>query len=79
MRAIFATRGGKGSYRIADRLDFEAVQRDPKFVVGFSDITALLLALDRNCGLVGIHGSVMDEAASHPTNVALRKAAHGGR
>jgi len=73
VRAIFATRGGKGSYRIADRLDFEAVRRDPKAVIGFSDITALLLSLGRNCRLVGIHGSVMDEAGSHPTNVALRR------
>lgn len=73
VRAIFATRGGKGSYRIADRLDFEAIRRDPKFVVGFSDITALLLSLDRNCRLIGIHGSVMDEAGSHPTNIALRR------
>ena len=72
IRAIFATRGGKGSYRIADRLDFAAIRRDPKFIVGFSDITALLLALHRNCGLVGIHGSVMDDAALHPTNIALR-------
>jgi len=73
VRAIFATRGGKGSYRIADRLDFEAARRDPKFIVGFSDITALLLALDRNCGLVGIHGSLMDQAAAHPTNASLRR------
>jgi muramoyltetrapeptide carboxypeptidase len=72
VRAVFATRGGKGSYRIADHLDFAAVRHDPKFVVGFSDITALLLALGRNCGLVGIHGSVMDGVASHPTNIALR-------
>ena len=73
VRAILATRGGKGSYRIADRLDFEAARRDPKFIVGFSDITALLLALGRNCGLVGIHGSVIDEADVHPTNMALRR------
>jgi len=37
IRAIFATRGGKGCHRIADRLDFQAAQRDPKFLVGFSD------------------------------------------
>jgi muramoyltetrapeptide carboxypeptidase len=71
VRAIFATRGGKGSYRIADRLDFEAVRRDPKFIVGFSDITALLLALQRECALVSIHGSVVEDAAD-PVNVALR-------
>jgi muramoyltetrapeptide carboxypeptidase len=45
VRAVFATRGGKGAYRIADRLDFDAVRRDPKPLVGFSDITALHLAL----------------------------------
>ena len=56
VRAIFATRGGKGSYRIADRLDFEAVKRDPKYVVGFSDITVLHLSLYRQCKLVGLHG-----------------------
>jgi muramoyltetrapeptide carboxypeptidase len=58
VRAIFATRGGKGSYRIADRLDFRAAAANPKFIVGFSDITALHLALFRACGLVGIHGAI---------------------
>jgi muramoyltetrapeptide carboxypeptidase len=60
VRAIFATRGGKGSYRIADRLDFEAAKRDPKFVVGFSDITALHLSLLKHAGLVGLHGTLID-------------------
>jgi muramoyltetrapeptide carboxypeptidase len=58
VRAIFATRGGRGSYRIADRLDFRAAATNPKFVVGFSDITALHLALFRACLLVGIHGAI---------------------
>jgi muramoyltetrapeptide carboxypeptidase len=58
VRAIVATRGGKGSYRIADRLDFQAAKRDPKFLVGFSDITILQLALIRNGICSGIHGSL---------------------
>ncbi len=58
VRAIFATRGGKGSYRIADRLDFDAARDDPKFVVGFSDITILHLSLWKHCGLVGVHGAL---------------------
>ncbi|TXI10865.1 MAG: LD-carboxypeptidase [Rhizobium sp.] len=58
VRAIFTTRGGKGSYRIADRLDFAAMRRDPKFVIGFSDITAMHLSLLRHCNLVGIHGAL---------------------
>lgn len=56
VRAVLATRGGKGAYRITDGLDFEAIRRDPKPLVGFSDITALHLALWKQCGLVGVHG-----------------------
>lgn len=61
VRAIMATRGGKGSYRIADRLDVAAVRGDPKYLVGFSDITILHLSLFKQCGLVGIHGALMND------------------
>ena len=67
VRAIFATRGGKGSYRIADRLDFGAAARDPKFVVGFSDITALHLSLLKGAGLVGLHGALTDDSGVFST------------
>lgn len=60
VRAIFATRGGKGSYRIADRLDFDAARRNPKFLVGFSDITILHLALWKHCAISGVHGALVD-------------------
>jgi muramoyltetrapeptide carboxypeptidase len=76
VRAVFATRGGKGSYRIADQLDFEAVRRDPKYVVGFSDITVLHLSLYRHCRLVGLHGALMDDGTiiSEENRKALRDA-----
>ena len=45
VRAVLATCGGKGAYRIADQLDVEAVQADPKLLVGFSEITVLHMAL----------------------------------
>ncbi|WP_055495754.1 LD-carboxypeptidase [Streptomyces sp. TP-A0356] len=45
VRAVIATRGGKGAYRIVDDLDIDALRRDPKPLVGFSDITHLHLAL----------------------------------
>ena len=61
VRAIIATRGGKGSYRIADRLDFAAARRDPKFLVGFSDIVVLHLSLWKHCRLVGVHGSLLPD------------------
>lgn len=56
VRAIFATRGGKGASRIVDGIDFGAAGRDPKPVVGFSEITSLHLALYRECGLAGFAG-----------------------
>jgi muramoyltetrapeptide carboxypeptidase len=56
VRAVIATRGGAGAYRIADQLDFDAVRADPKPLVGFSDITSLHLSLLRNCGLAVVHG-----------------------
>jgi muramoyltetrapeptide carboxypeptidase len=71
IRAIFATRGGKGSYRIADRLDFAAVRRDPKFLVGFSDITVLHLKLWRECRVAGVHGALMPDASGEIAAVTV--------
>jgi muramoyltetrapeptide carboxypeptidase len=59
VRAVFATRGGKGAYRIADRLDFDAIRRDPKPLVGFSDITVLQLAVARDAGVASLHGPMV--------------------
>jgi muramoyltetrapeptide carboxypeptidase len=56
VRAIFSTTGGKGAYRIAHGLDFAAARRDPKPLIGYSDITILHLALWRQCRLAGFHG-----------------------
>lgn len=58
VRAVIATRGGKGAVRIADRLDVAAARRDPKPLVGFSETTVLHLALARGCGAVGLHGGL---------------------
>lgn len=77
VRAIFATTGGKGSYRIAQRLDFDAATRNPKFLVGFSDITALHLALLKSSKLVGVHGllsSWSDDYIGPQSVEALRRA-----
>jgi muramoyltetrapeptide carboxypeptidase len=56
IRGVFALRGGYGTPRILDRIDYRAVRRDPKVVVGYSDITALQLALYRRTGLVTFSG-----------------------
>ena len=41
IKAIFSARGGYGSSRLLDFIDFTAFQKQPKWVVGFSDITAV--------------------------------------
>jgi muramoyltetrapeptide carboxypeptidase len=56
VRAVLCTRGGYGVQRIVDGIDLDAVRADPKLVVGFSDITALQLALWRGARLPTIHG-----------------------
>ncbi|MDB6143467.1 MAG: putative muramoyltetrapeptide carboxypeptidase [Pseudomonas sp.] len=58
IRAVICNRGGYGVQRIIEHLDFEAVKRDPKLVLGFSDITGLHAALWRNARLATIHGPV---------------------
>ncbi|MDG3006786.1 S66 peptidase family protein [Paludisphaera mucosa] len=55
-RAVFACRGGYGLTRILDRIDYEALRKNPKIVVGFSDLTALHLAIGAKCRLVSFHG-----------------------
>lgn len=58
VRGIFALRGGYGSMRILDAVDYDALARDPKVVLGYSDLTALLNAITRRTGLVTFHGPV---------------------
>jgi len=60
IKAIIATRGGKGAYRIADGLDFEAMRHNPKLLIGFSEITILHMALLKSCDTIGIHGAPWD-------------------
>lgn len=56
VRGIFFARGGYGVMRVLDTLDLEAVERDPKLLVGMSDVTALQLSLYARCGLVSLAG-----------------------
>ena len=55
VRAIFCSRGGYGLARIIDKIDFSPLKDDPKWVVGFSDITVLHNALSL-VGVESIHG-----------------------
>lgn len=53
--AVFCVTGGYGCTRILDRLDYKAIRRNPKILTGFSDITALHLAISARSQIVTFH------------------------
>ncbi len=55
---IICLRGGSGAARLLDKLDYQGIARNPKVFVGYSDITALHLALYHKTGLVTYHGPI---------------------
>lgn len=60
IHAIICNRGGYGSGRILDLLDYDHIRCHPKPLVGFSDSTGLQLALYARCGLVTLSGALGD-------------------
>jgi muramoyltetrapeptide carboxypeptidase len=56
--AIFCARGGYGSSRLLNRLDYGLIRRNPKILVGYSDITSLQLALWQKARLVTFSGAM---------------------
>ena len=61
IKAIFCARGGYGSARLLDTIDFDLIRKNPKIIVGFSDLTTLLLALFHKSGLITIHGPTLSD------------------
>ncbi|MDQ1512707.1 MAG: muramoyltetrapeptide carboxypeptidase [Microbacteriaceae bacterium] len=59
VRAIFALTGGRATVSYLDLIDYGAVRADPKPVLGFSDISALQLALHARTGLVTVHSDLV--------------------
>jgi muramoyltetrapeptide carboxypeptidase len=58
IKAIFCSRGGYGISRIIDKADFSGLKKNPKWFVGFSDITVLHLWLSEVCGIMSIHAEM---------------------
>jgi len=58
IKAVFCSRGGYGLSKIISRVDFSALQSNPKWYSGFSDITVLHMWLNEVCGIISIHGEM---------------------
>ena len=56
VKAVLPTRGGWGSARLLPLLDFDLIRKNPKILLGYSDITALLNGIHARTGLVTFHG-----------------------
>ncbi len=63
IEAIFCARGGFGCLRVLPYLDYDLIRANPKPLIGFSDVTALLVTLAQRCHLVGLHGPVVTSLA----------------
>jgi muramoyltetrapeptide carboxypeptidase len=79
IKAIVAARGGYGTIRIIDELDFTAFQKHPKWFVGFSDITVLLSHIFGALETQSIHAQMpyTFEEATPESLESLRKALFG--
>jgi len=90
VKGIICARGGYGSMRILDLLDYEVIHTNPKVFAGFSDITALHSVINNRCGLVTFHSPVVTYlgkadastiqslssgiASVHPVEIVLKEA-----
>jgi muramoyltetrapeptide carboxypeptidase len=63
VHAILCARGGYGSMRLLEAIDYRLAAQRPKRFIGFSDLTALLAALQSRSGLVVFHGPTVTQLA----------------
>ena len=81
VKLIFCSRGGYGAIHLLDRLNFEGIKKNPKWIVGFSDITALHAAFLRN-GIMSIHAPMSEhfsKEGAKDLSVLYTKAALSGK
>jgi muramoyltetrapeptide carboxypeptidase len=59
VNGVMCIRGGYGCHRIVDKLDYNLIKQNPKFFIGYSDITALHIGMMKYAGLVTFHGPMV--------------------
>lgn len=72
VKAVWAIRGGSGCISLLALLDYALIRANPKVLIGYSDITALHLAIGRQTGLVTFHGPVASSTFSDYTVTQLQ-------
>lgn len=80
IKLIFCSRGGYGVVHLLDKLDFRKIEKNPKWLVGYSDITALHLAFLQN-GLASLHAPMakhLVDEENDPASQYLQKILFSG-
>lgn len=72
--AVFCIRGGYGSMHLLDRIDYDLIRRNPKIFLGYSDITAMHLAIQKRARLITFHGPMMLASFTGYTQENFRRA-----
>ncbi len=78
IRAVWCIRGGYGCTRLLPMIDYEKIRANPKPLIGYSDITALHMAIHKHAGLLSFHGPVASSEQSEYTRDYLKQALFGG-
>ena len=76
IKAIICSRGGYGTVRIVDQIDFSALRQHPKWIIGFSDVTVLHNHIHTHLDISTIHGTVPLNFPSSGTNENLESLKH---
>jgi muramoyltetrapeptide carboxypeptidase len=78
IKAIWCARGGYGSVRIIDHIDFSSLKKQPKWIIGYSDVTAIHMHLQR-LGIASLHAQMAFdiETKSSSTSTQLQKVLFG--
>lgn len=82
IKAIFCARGGYGSVRIIDKLDFSAFEKNPKWIIGYSDPSVILSHIYFNYNIQTIHGimplNIDKDSLNTPATESLRECLFNG-
>lgn len=71
VKALWAIRGGSGCISLLSSIDYALIRANPKVLLGYSDITALHLAINRHAGLMTFHGPVASSTPSEYSSTHL--------
>lgn len=81
IKAIVCARGGYGTIRLLPKLDFTAFLKSPKWIVGYSDVTALHAHLNQNLGVQSLHAimplNFPKDKSENQATISLKKALFG--